>query len=215
MLSTPSSRWGFCALLLDPHASSDSAVKNRHVGIIEVCSEPLSLNKLAFRTSRARRDRGANHQGENSESESVPTRSVSAAGAVPRFLAAKNRRWGRDGPDLHGGHGVSSSIAHGERQKCEHPLVGSTRDSTPCATDSFLSCRRPSQKTKPFLRIFESIALASWCPAVNWTVTCRLGASSRLGNPGVSFTPYRNLTETGYQHRDITSHCRSAVCAGC
>jgi len=120
MLNAPSSRWGFCALL-GPHASSDSAVKNRHVGIIEVCSEPLSLNKLSFRTSRARRDR-ANHQGENSESESVPRRRVSAAGAVPSLLAATNRRWGRDGPDLHGGHGVSPSIAHGERQKCEHPL---------------------------------------------------------------------------------------------
>jgi len=49
------------------------------------------------------------------------------------------------------------------------PLVGSTRGSTPCATDSFLSCRRPrDHKTKPFLRIFQSIALASWCPAVNW-----------------------------------------------
>src|SRR5262249_44748645 len=200
MLNTPSSRWGLCALLLGPHAS-DSAVKNRHVGSIEVCSEPLRLNKLSFRTSRARRDRVANHQGENSES--VPTRSVSAAGAVPRLLAAKNRRWGRDGPDLYGGHGVSPSIAHGERQKCKHPLVGSTRGSTPCATDSFLSCRRPrDHKTKPFHRIFQSIALASWCPAVNWTVTCRLGASSRLGNPGVSFTPYRNLTERGYQHRE-------------
>src|SRR5262245_24830165 len=213
MLNTPSSRWGFCALLL-PHASSNSAVKNPHVGIIEVCSEPLSLNKLSFRNSRARRDRGTNHQGENSESESVPTRSVSTAGAVPRLLAAKNRRWGRNGPDLHGGHGFSPSIAHGERQKCEHPLVGSTRGSTPCTTDNFLSCRRPrDHKTKPVLRIFQSIALASWCPAVNWTITCRLGASSRLGNPG--FTPYRNLTERGYQHRDTTSHCRSAVCAGC
>src|SRR5262245_48328394 len=129
MLNTPSSRWGFCALLLGPHASSDGAVKNRHVGIIEVCSGHSVLTSCPSETSRARRDRGANHQGENSESESVPTRSVSPAGAVPRLLAAKNGRWGRDGPDLHGGHGVSPSIAHGERQKYEHPLVASTRGS--------------------------------------------------------------------------------------
>src|SRR5262245_12343609 len=162
MLNTPSSRWGFCALLLGPHASSDGAVKNRHVGIIEVCSGHSVLTSCPSETSRARRDRGANHQGENSESESVPTRSVSPAGAVPRLLAAKNGRWGRDGPDLHGGHGVSPSIAHGERQKCEHPLVGSTRGSTQCATDSFLSCRRPrDHKTKPVLRISN---LSHWLP---------------------------------------------------
>src|SRR5215471_18737914 len=159
MLNTPSPRWGFCALLLGPHASSDSAVKNRHVGIMEVCSKPLSLNKLPFRTGRAGRARGANHQGENSESESVPTRSVSAAGAVPRLLAAKNRPWGQEGPDLHGGHGVSPSIAHGERQNCEQPLVGSTRGSTPCATDSFVSCLRQSDEQRSPAFRFSSLPL--------------------------------------------------------
>src|SRR5262249_642184 len=78
----------------------------------------------------------------------------------------------RGGPDLHGDHGVSPSIAHGECQKREQPLVGPTRAITPCATDNSLFCLRPSdRKMKPCLRIFS---LPHWLPSAH--VDCSNGS---------------------------------------